>query len=107
MRVMFTSSLLIGVLFFQIILAGVCRLKVIHSKTLLLSFFFFQFLFFSCFPIILFLSGDYSNLPDEISKQVAAQFLHKNKYSDSRCDSDQQYCESNIVSCMVRYSISC
>ncbi|XP_065937107.1 fibropellin-1 [Magallana gigas] len=65
MKSMFTSSLLIGALFFQNILAG-----------------------------------DYSNLPDEISKQVAAQFLHKNKYSDSRCNSDQQYCDSNRVSCM-------
>lgn len=105
MKSMFTSSLLIGALFFQNILAGMCRLKVIHSKKkILLSFFPF---FFSCFPIIFFLSGDYSNLPDEISKQVAAQFLHKNKYSDSRCNSDQQYCDSNRVSCMVRYSFHC
>lgn len=102
---MFTSSLLIGALFFQNILAGMCRLKVIHSKKKY-YFLFFHFFFF-LFPHHFFLSGDYSNLPDEISKQVAAQFLHKNKYSDSRCNSDQQYCDSNRVSCMVRYSIHC
>lgn len=100
---MFTISFLVGALFIQNILAGMCRLQVIHSKTLLLSFFHFFF----CLPIMFFFSGDYSNLPDEISKQVAAQFLHKNKYSDSRCNSDQQYCDSNRVSCMVRYLIHC
>lgn len=100
---MFTISFVIGALFFQNILAGMCLLKMIHSKALLLFFFFFSFLF----RYHVFLSGDYSNLPGEISKQVAAQFLHRNRHSDSRCDKDEKYCESNRVSCMVGYSIHC
>lgn len=50
-----------------------------------------------------FLPGDYSNLPGELSKQVAAQFLHRNRHSDSRCNNDQKYCERNRDNCMVRY----
>lgn len=94
--VMFTISFIIPALFFQNILAGTVLLKMIYGKN-------------SFVPILfhVFLPGDYSNLPGEISKDVSAQFLRRNRHGDSRCDSDQKYCESHRVSCMVGYSINC
>lgn len=87
---MFTISFIIPALFFQNILAGTVLLKMIYGKN-------------SFVPILfhVFLPGDYSNLPGEISKDVSAQFLRRNRHGDSRCDSDQKYCESHRVSCMV------
>lgn len=40
-------------------------------------------------------------LPGEITHSIAAQFLHRYKRSDPRCNTDETYCESNKVSCMV------
>lgn len=56
------------------------------------------FYFFHCYVFL---------LPGEISKDVSAQFLNRNRHGDSRCDTDQKYCESHRVRCMVRYSINC
>lgn len=95
---MFTIPFIIGALFFQNILAGTVLLKMTYGKNHLFLF------FFHCY---VFLSGDYSNLPGEISKDVSAQFLNRNRHGNSRCDTDQNYCESHRVRCMVRYSINC
>ena len=40
-------------------------------------------------------------VPGEISDRVAKQFLHRYKRSDPRCNTDETYCETNKVSCMV------
>lgn len=40
-------------------------------------------------------------LPGEITHSIAAQFLHRYKRSDPRCNTDERYCEFNKVSCMV------
>ena len=46
-------------------------------------------------------------LPGEISDRVANQFLQRYKRSDPRCNTDEPYCETNKVSCMVmRYIVS-
>lgn len=97
---MFIIPFIIGALFFQNILAGTVLLKMTYGKNHLFLF------FFHCYMYV-FLSGDYSNLPGEISKDVSAQFLNRNRHGDSRCDTDQKYCESHRVRCMVRYSINC
>lgn len=44
-------------------------------------------------------------LPGEISHSIATQFLHRYKRSDPRCNTDETYCESNKVSCMVSIMI--
>lgn len=89
---MFTIPFIIGALFFQNILAGTVLLKMIYGKN---HWFLF---FFHCYVFL---------LPGEISKDVSAQFLNRNRHGDSRCDTDQKYCESHRVRCMVRYSINC
>ena len=40
-------------------------------------------------------------VPGEISDRAATQFLHRYKRSDPRCNTDEIYCETNKVSCMV------
>nr|XP_034306001.1 fibropellin-1-like isoform X3 [Crassostrea gigas] len=42
-------------------------------------------------------------LAGEISKDVSAQFLNRNRHGDSRCDTDQKYCESHRVRCMQQH----
>lgn len=89
---MLTIPFIIGALFFQNILAGTVLLKMIYGKKSFVS------IFFHCYVFL---------LPGEISKDVSAQFLNRNRHGDSRCDTDQKYCESHRVRCMVRYSINC
>ena len=46
-------------------------------------------------------------LPGEISDRAAKQFLQRYKRSDPRCNTDELYCETNKISCMVmRYIVS-
>ena len=39
--------------------------------------------------------------PGQIPHHVATQFLHRYKRSDPRCNTDEPYCETYKVSCMV------
>ena len=47
-------------------------------------------------------TGSTRKVPGEISDRVAKQFFHRYKRSDPRCNTDETYCETNIVSCMVK-----
>ena len=46
--------------------------------------------------------GSTRKVPGEISDRVAKQFFHRYKRSDPRCNTDEAYCETNKVSCMVK-----
>lgn len=48
----------------------------------------------------IFISDSEMTLPGEITHSIAAQFLHRYKRSDPRCNTDERYCESNLASCM-------
>ncbi|XP_062605273.1 fibropellin-1-like [Saccostrea cucullata] len=45
-------------------------------------------------------SLDAITVPGEISNDVANQFLTRYRRSDSRCNRDETYCETNKISCM-------